>query len=139
MNALFATTILLFALFLPAQSFATEATDPPVASSYETGTAQVGQQPFRIIILGTRNAGDIELIRKNIGKLAYVNLFVPAVVSQRHLEFEGTYGGEADVLIADVESLAQNRYDMQMKNDAKKGLLITLRKIQPAETTLNQE
>lgn len=124
------TGLLLCLTSLPAHSMAAKAETQPVASSYDTGAEQTAQQPFRLIILGTRKAADIELIRKNIQKLAYVKLFIPTTVSQRHLEFEGKYLGDAVTLIADVESLALNRYDVTTKEKTKHGLRITLRKIQ---------
>lgn len=111
----------------------------PQASSYDN-QQEVGQQAiepytFRIIVLGTRRRADIELIRKNIVKLKYVTLFVPSSVSQKHIEFVGKSIGDEETLIADVESLSQDRFDVKSKRDRKRGLVITLRKIPPTATT----
>lgn len=87
--------------------------------------------PFTIIILGTRKASDIEVIRKNIKSLKYVSKFTPSLVSQRHLEFTGLYIGSEETLLADIESLSADRYDVKIKDDRTRGLVITLRKIKP--------
>ena len=121
-----------------AQALAEEGDKPVVASSHEEPAAQAEPQPFSVIILGTRSGPDIELIRKNVEKLAYVSLFVPASVSQRHLEFAGKYAGEEETLVADIESLSQDRYDVKAKHKGNRGLVITLRKIQPASSTAEE-
>ncbi|MFA4972775.1 MAG: hypothetical protein WC683_09190 [bacterium] len=84
---------------------------------------------FTVIILGTRSAQDVEVIEKNLRALPYVTLFIPTMVSQMHLEFEGSMAAEDDVMIADVASLAADRYDVVAKRESKRGLVITLRKI----------
>jgi hypothetical protein len=121
---------------------AAEALGAPVASSYENqagATSQaVEQYTFRVIILGTRRGPDIEVIRKNVEKLAYVSLFVPSLVSQKHIEFEGMSTGDKETLIADIESLSQDRYEVKSKDDRRRGLVITLRKIPPISTTAEE-
>lgn len=131
------SVLIVFALIFVAafQIQATEKESTPVTSSYGEVQGQPAPETFRIIILGTRSGPDIELIRKNVEKLPYVSLFVPSSVSQRHLEFEGKFTGEEDTLVADVESLSQDRYEVKSKRDSKRGLVITLRKIQPVEST----
>jgi hypothetical protein len=127
------TAIAVMILFAALPSFAEES-EAPVASSYQSAQEQIPQeQPFKVIVLGTRSGSDIELIRTNVEKLSYVSIFVPAVVSQRHIEFEGRFAGEDEALIADIESLAQDRYEVKSRKDRNSGLVITLRKIQPAE------
>ena len=134
MRYVLATTFALSLLMAAPQISAEDATQPK-ASSYETPEVKADPEPFRIIILGTRKASDIELIRKNVEKLPYVSLFVPSSVSQRHLEFKGKYAADQETLIADIESLSQDRYEVKSKNDRRKGLVITVRKIQPVESS----
>ena len=136
----FLATVVLASVVVAAGIFpAAEARDAPVASSYENRTEAtpeaVEQYTFRVIILGTRRGSDIEVIRKNVEKLAYVSLFVPSLVSQKHIEFEGMSTGDKETLIADIESLAQDRYEFKSKDDRRRGLVITLRKIPPISTT----
>ncbi|MFH1829869.1 MAG: hypothetical protein ABH871_03730 [Pseudomonadota bacterium] len=87
--------------------------------------------PFTLIILGTRSASDIELIRKNIKSLAYIKGFSPSQVSQRHLEFTGSFVGSEETFLADIESLSADRFEVNSKDDRERGLVVTLRKIQP--------
>jgi len=96
-----------------------------IASSHE----EVEGYPFSLIIVGTRSASDVDVIKRNLADRLYVKLLVPTVVSQRHLEFAGSHTGDEATLIADVESLASDRYDMVTKHERKRGLVITLRKI----------
>ena len=99
------------------------------AFSAETGTDEGAGSRFTVVILGTRNADDVKVIEKNLRKLPQVKLFVPTMVSQQHLEFEGSMTTGDDAMIADVQSLAQDRYDVVAKRESKRGLVITLRKI----------
>jgi len=110
----------------------------PKASSYdqpEQGHEAVEQYTFHVILLGTRSRSDIELIRNNMDRLKYVTLFVPSLVSQNHIEFEGKSTGDEATLMADIESLSQDRFEVKSKHDRKRGLVITLRKIPPMATT----
>ncbi len=139
MKRFLASVALASVVVAAAMSPAAEARDAPVASSYENqaeaAPEAVEQYTFRVIILGTRRGSDIEVIRKNVEKLAYVSLFVPSFVSQRHIEFEGMSTGDKETLIADIESLSQDRYEFKSKDDRRRGLVITLRKIPPISTT----
>lgn len=127
------TSILLLLSAIPPTAAAREEGEVK-ASSYEAAAEEAEVEPFRIIILGTRSGPDIEIIRKNMEKLAYVSIFVPSSVSQRRLEFEGRFTGPDDVLIADIESLSQDRYEVKARRDNKKGLIITLKKIEAQGT-----
>ena len=83
MRPLFIAWILCAALIsVPHILAAAENEKPPIASSYGEKSPPQEQQPFRLIILGTRSGPDIELIRKSMEKVAYVSLFVPSSVSQ---------------------------------------------------------
>ena len=116
----------LFILLAPAVTGLCEEGDGDViASSHE----EVEGYPFSLIIVGTRSAADIDIIKRNLADRPYVKLLVPTVVSQRHLEFAGSHTGDEATLIADVESLASDRYDMVTRQDRRRGLVITLRKI----------
>ncbi len=87
--------------------------------------------PFTLIILGTRKASDIEIIRKNIKSLKYIRNFIPSQISQKHLEFTGSFMGSEETFLADIESLSAERYEVKSKDDRTRGLVITLRKIKP--------
>ncbi len=127
------TSILLLLMAAPHSATAREEGEVK-ASSYGTAADEPEVEAFRIIILGTRSGPDIEIIRKNMEKLAYVSVFVPSSVSQRRIEFEGRFTGPDDVLIADIESLSQDRYEVKTRRDDKRGLVITLKKIEAQET-----
>jgi len=116
-------------LWLPQPSAAEEGDDKVVASTREEDAAKVDAEEFTLVILGTRNASDIKVIQKNLRDRPYVTLFIPTSVSQRHLEFSGRLTGDTATLIADVESLSADRYDVVTKRERRRGLVITLRKI----------
>lgn len=119
-------------------SLAADVYGAPEASSYDQpveGHEAVEQYSFHVIILGTRKRSDIELIRTSMDKLKYVTLFVPSLVSQKHIEFAGKSIGDEETLIADIESLSQDRFEVKSKHDRKRGLVITLKKIPPIATT----
>jgi hypothetical protein len=124
-----AACILLTAKILGAQQASSYDTQPEVAEQ------AVDPYTFRVIILGTRSGPDIELIRKNMDKLKYVTLFVPSSVSQKRIEFEGRSIGDEETLVADIESLSQDRFEVKSKRDRRRGLVITLRKIPPVATS----
>lgn len=98
---------------------------PPVASSYDVRTS-----PFALIILGTRNSQDVDVIRQNLSHLVFVKMLVPSFQGQKHIEFEGQYAGPKETLIAEVKTLISDRYDMETRDDKSRGVVITLRKIQ---------
>ncbi|MFA4875003.1 MAG: hypothetical protein WC956_04815 [bacterium] len=100
------------------------------SSSSSSSASQHETTPFILIILGTRNSGDVDVIRKNVSRLPYVKKFVPLFESQKHIEFLGGLSGSTDTLVADVRSLAADRYEMESRDDKRRGLVITLRKIQ---------
>lgn len=91
--------------------------------------AQMQPENFTIILLGTKHYSDVDIIKKNIQKLSSVKNFQPLISSQKHVEFSGTFSGDKDSFVADVESLATDRFVIQSKNDKNRGLVITLRKI----------
>ncbi len=98
----------------------------PSASSYQSQTT-----PFTLIILGTRDAGDVQVIRKNLTRLPSVKSLIPSFESQKHIEFFGALAGSAENLEADVRSLAADRYSMEVRDDKRRGLVITLSKLAP--------
>lgn len=91
--------------------------------------AQAQSENFTVILLGTRHYSDADIIKKNIQKLPSVKNFQPSISSQKHVEFSGTFSGDKDSFVADIESLAADRFVIQSKNDKNRGLVITLRKI----------
>jgi hypothetical protein len=124
-----AITAVALAFALPQPVAAEEGEGGIVASTRVEDAAEVDAEEFTLVILGTRKAGDIEVIRRNLRDLPYVTLLIPTSVSQRHLEFSGRLAGDEATLIADIESLSADRYDVVAKRDRRRGLVITLRKI----------
>jgi hypothetical protein len=101
----------------------------PAPAAAEEGQAP-GAQRFTVIVLGTRNAQDVDVIERNLRGLAYVRSLTPSAMSQRRVEYSGVCTGPQDTLIADVTSLAADRYELKARTDRQRGLVITLRKIQ---------
>lgn len=85
--------------------------------------------PFTVIITGSRSYSDIDLMKKNIARISSVKKFSQTVASQKHIQFAGLFRGDSDQLVADIEGLAADRFDVQSKKDKLRGLVITLRKI----------
>lgn len=85
--------------------------------------------PFTLLIVGTRHYSDVDVIRTNLKKMPSVHEFVEKISSQNHIEFSGTYSGDDNSLIEDIQSLAADRYIVQSKSYKDRGLVITLRKI----------
>lgn len=105
------------------------AAEEPVAAS------EIPQTAFTLLIVGTRHYADVEVMRKNVGRIPKMQRLVETVSSQNHLQFSGLYGGEVDSLIADIQGLAADRFDVQARDDKARGLVITLRKIQADQTS----
>jgi hypothetical protein len=106
---------------------AQEQTGTRGASSYQAAE----ETPFTLIILGTRNSDDVTIVKQNFSKLPTVKKFVPSLESQKHIEFVGFFTGSADSLAAEAKGLAGDRFETGSKNDKNRGLVITMRKIQP--------
>lgn len=90
---------------------------------------------FKLIILGTQHRADIDVIRKNLVKNPLIKDFVPREISQRHLEYTGSFLGLVDNLQADIQSLSSNRFNVEIAYDKNGQLVMTLRKIQYPEQT----
>ncbi len=90
----------------------------------QTQTLQI-----KITLLGTSHREDVQIMTSNLSKLAGMINFAPTVIAKKHFEFAGTYSGDPSDLIADVKSLASDRFSVDSK---KKGdtLTMTLRKIE---------
>lgn len=88
--------------------------------------------PFTLIIVGTRHLPDIDVIKRNVQRIAGVGRLVPAVSSQNHLQFKGTFSGTREALVADIEGLAAERFDLKANDDPSGSLIITLRKMAAA-------
>lgn len=101
------------------------AAEEPAAASSE-----ISQTAFTLLIVGTRHHADVEVMRNNVGRIPKMQRLVQTVSSQNHLQFSGLYGGAVDALIADIQGLAADRFDVQARDDKARGLVITLRKIQ---------
>ncbi len=101
-----------------------DAGDTPAASSAAESTT-----PFTIIFLGTRVAGDVDVIRRNVSRLPSVRVLVPLMESQMHVEYFGALAGSEESLIADIQSLAADRFDVESRNTRSQGLVITLKKM----------
>jgi hypothetical protein len=104
----------------------------PAQAAEEAAAAQAGPIPFTLLIMGTRHYSDVDVMRRNIARIAFMQRFVQTVAAQNHLEFAGSFGGAEEALVADVRGLAADRYDVQTRQDKTRGLVITLRKIQTA-------
>ena len=89
----------------------------------------VNSDKVTILIVGTKHFSDVNIIHKNIKKNNSIQNLLQTVSSQNHIALTGTFSGSADSVIADIEGLAQDRYEVQKKNDKNQGLIITLRKI----------
>ena len=111
------TSLICFTLVTP------EVSGQPTASSYG------GETKFRIIILGTRYRSDIDSIIQSLIKSPSTKRIVPMVISQDHLEYEGSYTGNEHSLISDIRGLAMNRFNMNESRGSGGEILITLRKI----------
>ncbi len=85
--------------------------------------------PFTIIIMGTRNFGEVDQVRKNLSRLSTVRLIVPLMESQQHVELFGAMTSTADQLLADIRSLSADRYNVESRNDRERGLIVTLKKL----------
>ena len=106
---------------------------PAPASAQAAGeVAAAGPVPFTLIIMGTRHYADVDVMRRNIARIALMQRFVQTVAAQNHLQFTGAFGGAEDALVADIRGLAADRYEVQTREDKTRGLVITLRKIQSA-------
>lgn len=90
--------------------------------------APAGVQPFTIIISGTRSYSDIDSVRKSIQKIPSMQKFVETVSSQNHVQFVGLFTGDPNSLVASIEGVAADRFEIQSKDDKTRGLVITLRK-----------
>jgi hypothetical protein len=84
---------------------------------------------FTLIILGTRHYSDVDVVISNLKNLPYIDRIVPTLTSQMRQEFEGSFQHNEGDLIADVRSLAADRFDLETRTDDPSGLVITLRKI----------
>lgn len=85
--------------------------------------------PFTLLIVGTRHFSDVDVVKTNIQKMPAVRGFAQKVSSQNHIEFSGTYSGNVDSLVEDIEGLAMDRYTVQSKSYKDRGLVVTMRKI----------
>lgn len=85
---------------------------------------------FTLLIVGTRHYSDITVMEKNIRRIPKMQRLVQTVSNQNHVQFTGTYSGDADSLLADIQGLAADRFEVQSRDDRARGLVITLRKIQ---------
>ena len=84
---------------------------------------------FTLIVLGTRHHSDVDVIISNLKNLPYVDRIVPSFTSQLRQEFEGSFQHNDGDIIADVSSLAANRFELEDRFDQQSRLIITLRKI----------
>ena len=105
-------------------SSAAEETQAASAAPAASGTA------FTLVMLGTRHYADADVLRRNIAKIPSMQRFTQTVSSQKHLQFIGLFSGDEASLIADIEGLAADRFEVQKRQDKAQGLVITLRKIQ---------
>lgn len=111
------------------------------AATHPVGSSPVAPSPpraisFSLLIIGTRYFTDVDVITKNLKALATMKHFVPVLSSQRHAKFSGRFLGTEEALLADIRSLAADRFEMETRQDVKEGLIITLRKMsayQPAD------
>ena len=123
MKKIIATICLALALIACMQS---------TAKAEETAAASAGGTAFTVIMLGTRHYADADVMRRNIAKIPSMQRFSQTISSQKHLQFVGLFGGDESSLIADIEGLAADRFEIQTRQDKSRGLVITLRKIQSA-------
>jgi hypothetical protein len=84
---------------------------------------------FTLIVLGTRHYSDVNVVISNLKNLPYVDRIVPTLTTQMRQEFEGSFQRKEGDLVADVRSLAADRFDLETRADDPSGLVITLRKI----------
>ena len=84
----------------------------------------------KITLLGTSHREDVQIMTSNLSKVAGMQNFAPTVIAKKHFEFAGTYNGNPQDLIADVKSLASDRFSVNSKNRSGT-LTMTLRKIEP--------
>ena len=126
MTRRFAILIIAVALLAGAVAFGAA----PAQAADEAAVAPAGPTPFTLIIMGTRHYPDVDVMRRNIARMPLMQRFVQTVAAQNHLQFAGAFGGAEAALIADVQGLAADRYEVQTRQDKARGLIITLRKIQ---------
>lgn len=87
------------------------------------------QTPFVLAITGTRHRADVEAISKNAARIRGVSGLIETSASQNRVEFSGVYSGDVQSLLADIEGLAQDRFEVHSKPDKGGRLVITLRKL----------
>lgn len=112
---------------------------PPLMARAEEGSSAAAPEsasiPFSLLIVGTRHYADADVMSKNIRRIQKVQRLVQTVSSQNHVQFAGVYGGAPESLLADIQGLAQDRFEVQSRDDQARGLVITLRKIQADESS----
>lgn len=84
----------------------------------------------KITVLGTVFKKDIDVISNNLAKMPQMSGFAPSSISQKNVQFTGTYTGDVDQLVTDIQSLAADRFTVKSKNN-KGELDVTLRKVEP--------
>lgn len=117
-----------------------------IAQTTRASTFEGPAIPFRLVVLGTRYYADVDVLLRNLRELPPVEQLVPRLESQNRLEFDGRFRGPPPSLVADVRSLAANRFEVAQAQEGKL-LLLTLRKSAapiaplapppPAETTVD--
>ena len=122
-------TALLAMLLMPAASALAQVEDAEGGDVAASSSAAESTTPFTIIFLGTRVAGDVDVIRKNVARLPSVRVLVPLMESQMHVEYFGALAGSEEGLVADIRSLAADRFDVESRNVRNQGLVITLKKM----------
>ncbi len=108
-------------------------TKPIVSTSATVSTSAI---PFTLVLLGTRHYTDIDALTGSLKQLKPMRQFIPLRESQNQIVYSGRFAGTTDALMADITSLAANRFDLQTRTDRRDGFIITLRKItSPPEAT----
>jgi len=88
---------------------------------------------FTLLILGTRHRSDVDIIKNNLVKSRMVKNFIPLAISQKHLEYTGSFLGPIDNLLADIRDLSLNRFSVETRYEDNRNLIITLRKLEQPE------
>lgn len=107
----------------------------PAFADCQEDASNFESHPIKITIVGSNKYQDVDYVVTNLKRSNYVNELVVSTSGRNLVGLSGTYTGSSEAVIDEVESLSQNRFEVEVIKSKRwrspDTLSITLKKLPP--------